>query len=260
MTKRATWRAVAIPTEHGGWGLTLEPILLGLLVAWSLPGMALGVAALLAFLARTPIKVVLVDRYRHRRLDRTHLAARFAGVELAILAALIAVVAVTAPASTWVPLLLAAPAIAVELWFDMRSRSRRLAPELCGAVGIASVAAAIALAGGEEAAVAAGLWCVLAARSVASIPYVRHQIQRSRDRVGWPLGSDVAQAVAVVLAVVGWAIGWVPALGAIAIAVLAVFQVVDARLKLRPIKVVGVQQMLLGLFVVAMTAIGVAVG
>ena len=25
------WRAVAMPSEHGGWGLTLEPVLLGLL-------------------------------------------------------------------------------------------------------------------------------------------------------------------------------------------------------------------------------------
>ncbi|MDX2007394.1 MAG: hypothetical protein SFU83_19325 [Meiothermus sp.] len=26
-------RSVALPNEHGGWGFTLEPILLGLLVA-----------------------------------------------------------------------------------------------------------------------------------------------------------------------------------------------------------------------------------
>lgn len=32
--ERSTLRAVAIPTEHGGWSLTLEPVLLGLLVAW----------------------------------------------------------------------------------------------------------------------------------------------------------------------------------------------------------------------------------
>ena len=30
-TERSAWRAVAMPAEHGGWGLTLEPVLLGLL-------------------------------------------------------------------------------------------------------------------------------------------------------------------------------------------------------------------------------------
>ena len=59
-----------IPSEHGGWGLTLEPALLGLLVAPSIAGGALAIAAFLAFLVRTPLKVLLVDRRRHRELDR----------------------------------------------------------------------------------------------------------------------------------------------------------------------------------------------
>ena len=51
---RAGWRGVAVPTEHGGWGLTAEPVLLGLLVAFSWPGLLIGSAALLAFLAARP--------------------------------------------------------------------------------------------------------------------------------------------------------------------------------------------------------------
>jgi YwiC-like protein len=62
--QRAAWRAMAIPDEHGGWGLTAEPVLLGLLVAPSWAGAALAVAAFVAFLVRTPLKVVLVDRWR----------------------------------------------------------------------------------------------------------------------------------------------------------------------------------------------------
>ncbi len=83
-----------MPAEHGGWSLTLEPVLLGLLVA------------------------------------------RF-----------------------WWPLLAAAPLVAIKLWFDMRSRSRRLLPELAGTVGIGSVAA--------ETALALGLWVAVAARAGA---------------------------------------------------------------------------------------------
>src|SRR5438067_8458307 len=45
---RSPWRAVVIPSEHGGWGLTLEPALLGLLVAPSIAGGALAIAAFLA--------------------------------------------------------------------------------------------------------------------------------------------------------------------------------------------------------------------
>jgi hypothetical protein len=35
-------RLVALPAEHGGWGLLLEPIALGLAVAPSLAGTFLG--------------------------------------------------------------------------------------------------------------------------------------------------------------------------------------------------------------------------
>src|SRR5689334_962019 len=43
-------RALALPTEHGGWGLLLEPLLLGLLIVPSAPGAAVAAAALGAFL------------------------------------------------------------------------------------------------------------------------------------------------------------------------------------------------------------------
>src|SRR6187397_2696511 len=82
---RPGWRAVAVPTEHGGWGLTAEPILLGLVIAPSVAGLCLGAATMLAFLVRSPLRVVLVDRHRHRTLDRTRLAGRIALAEVAVL-------------------------------------------------------------------------------------------------------------------------------------------------------------------------------
>lgn len=98
---RSALRAVAVPSEHGGWGLTAEPVLLGLLVAPSVSGALLGAGALIAFLARTPLKVVLVDRWRHRRLPRTVLAGRLAAGELAILAMLVAIVAIRTGWGWW---------------------------------------------------------------------------------------------------------------------------------------------------------------
>jgi hypothetical protein len=192
---RSTLRAVAIPTEHGGWSLTLEPVLLGLAVSWSWPGAAVGIAAVLAILARTPLKFVLVDQWRGRWLERTSVAARAAFGELLVLAALLALAALGADGRFWFPLLAAAPLVAIELWFDMRSRSRRLVPELAGTVGIGSVAAAIALADGAENAMALGLWVVVAARAVAAIAYARTQVFRTRGRLHHIWNSDLAQAL-----------------------------------------------------------------
>ena len=255
--ERSTLRAVAVPTEHGGWSLTLEPVLLGLLVAWSWPGLSLGVAAMLAFLARTPLKLVLVDGWRGRWLTRTTVTAQVAGAELLVLATLITAAALTADAQFWWPLLAAAPLVAIELWFDMRSRSRRLLPELAGTVGIGSVAAAIALADGNDTVVAMGLWIVVAARAAAAIPYARTQVFRTRGRP-YQLGhSDLAQALAVIAVTTGWLVDAVPLAAAVAIAAVAMFNVAAVRAAPRPAKIIGLQQMFFGLAAVIVTAIAV---
>jgi hypothetical protein len=73
-----------MPVEHGGWGLTIEPGLLGFLCAPGLPSLLLALAAATAFLVRTPLRAVLIER-RHERgrpigasEDRARLTARVA--------------------------------------------------------------------------------------------------------------------------------------------------------------------------------------
>jgi hypothetical protein len=262
--ERSSLKAVALPTEHGGWGLTAEPALLGLVVAPSVAGGALAFAALVAFTARTPLKVALVDRWRGRRLPRTRLAERVAAAELAVLVALVAVAFATADGAFWVPLVVAAPLVTVELWFDMRSRGRRLVPELAGSVGIAAVAAAIVLAAGDAAArggvrLAIGVWLVVAARAVASLPFVRLQLARAKGRPHRVVLSDAAQAAGLVLGAVAVVLDPRLVPGLVALAVVAALDVVGARRPPPPAVVLGIRQMLLGLAVVAATAAGVIV-
>ncbi|MGA9278265.1 YwiC-like family protein [Ilumatobacter sp.] len=256
--RRSTWRAVAIPSEHGGWGLTAEPILLGLIIGFSWPGVAVGTAALLAFLVRTPLKLYLVDRRRGRTLERTRLAARVAGIELGLIVAL-TLAAISSSGSAWlIPIAAATPFVATELWFDVRSRGRRLVPEVSGSIGIASVAAAIVVAGGGSVAVAVGAWLILGARATTSIPFVRTQIMRLRHGTAPLVLTDVLQAVGVVVAGVAVAVEPTMIVGAAAVAAVAIVQFCWLRREfVPPAKVLGTVQMVLGLIVVAATAIGV---
>ena len=256
--ERSLLRQVAVPSEHGGWSLTAEPIVLGLAVAWSAPGVLLGAAAMLAFLARTPVKLVLVDLWRHRWLRRTRVAAVVAGVEVAAIAlAVVGASLLADSASFWLPLLAAAPLVVVELWFDMRSRGRRLLPELAGTVGIGSVAAAIALAGGADTALALGLWCVIGARGAAAIPAVRSQIMRMHGRPAHVAQSDVAQALAVAAVALAWWLDAAPFASLVALTVVGVVNLVVVRRPPPRVALIGIQQMLFGLAVVAVTAVAV---
>lgn len=256
---RSTLRSVAMPTEHGGWGLTLEPAVLGLVVAPSVAGVCLAAAALVAFAARTPLKIALVDRRRHRSLPRTKVAWRVATVELALLAALAAGAVATADARFWIPALIAAPFLAVEASYDVRSRGRRLVPELAGAIGVSSLAAMVLLAGGRSAALAAAAWLVLGARVVTSIPFVRAQIARIHGRPVARSATAGADAAAVALAAAAVAVDHRATAGAVAVVAVVVAQRLMAlATPPRPV-VLGLRQMALGVAVALATALGVLV-
>lgn len=251
-------RAVAVPSEHGGWGLTIEPGLLGLLVAPSVAGACLAVAALGLFVLRTPLELALVDRRRHRRLPRTRLAERVAAVESVLLAALVVVAALTAHDSRWwIPAAVAAPLVAVELTYDIRSRRRRLVPELTGAVAIAAVAAVVVIAADGDPRLAAGLWLILAARVTTSIPHVRAQIDRLRGRDWQPGLVLVSDLAAVVVAGVAVFLDGRIIVGAVALVAVVVVQQVRRRRPVASVKIIGASQMVLGFAVVAASASGV---
>jgi hypothetical protein len=178
--------------------------------------------------------------------------------ELAALLAMVAIAFVDAGVDWVAPFAVALPLFAIELWFDSRSRSRRLLPELCGAVGICAIAASIALAGGESATLAVALWMVLAARAVASVPFARTQVLRLRTTPPSPRTSDVAQLAGVVLAAIAVAIDDAVLLGAVAVVLVTLVQFVWSRGPARPAKAVGFAQLGFGLAVVFATATGVA--
>lgn len=251
-----TLRAVALPTEHGGWSLTLEPVLLGLLVEPGWSGAYIGLAALVAFLVRTPLRIALVDGYRARSLPRTGPARRIAALELTLLAGLVLLAAATAERSFLWPVIAAAPLVLIELWYDVRSRSRRLVPELAGATGVAAVAAIIALAGGGTGRLAVGLWCVAAARAVAAIAFVRVQLRRSKGQAHSVRRSDGFQLLAVTAATIGWLLDAVSAAGVVAISALALVHAVLARRPVPATPILGAQQVVLGLGVVLTAALG----
>ncbi|MEA2026511.1 MAG: YwiC-like family protein [Chloroflexota bacterium] len=263
--RKPTLRSVAMPAEHGGWGLTLEPGILGVLVAPSVAGLLLGVAALLAFLVRTPLRLVLIGRHRAGdrsrsvvSLERMRLATRIAGLELAgIGGAVVATALLASDPMWWLPMAVAVPLFAVALWFDMRSLSRHLVPEIVGSVAIAGVAAMGALAGGATWPLAIGAWVILGARILSSIPHVRAQVLRlHRQEVPAAL-TLVGDLTALGTAIVAVLLEPTLILGALAVVGLIVIQRITLARPPRPARILGVRQMILGFTVVGATAAGV---
>ena len=182
MSQRTTKiRAVALPAEHGGWALIIEPIVLGLLVAPSTGGLFIGLAALACFLARPPLKIAIGDRRKKQVLTRTSFADRFALLYITLAITLFAVAALTANREWLLPFVVAAPLVLVQLFYDARGYSRKLVPEIAGALAVGSISTSIALAGGWSKPAAYALWLIVACRHAPTILYLRVLLSRRRQ-------------------------------------------------------------------------------
>ena len=182
---QAAWKAIALPAEHGSWGLTLEPILAGMLTQPSWPGFLFGVAAFAAFLMRWPLRSYLLARRRARR----RLAWQFVvGYGAVAVLALVATIWLGGWAPL-LPLLIAIPFGLVFVYYDWRRVGRTWQAELAAPIAFAGVVAVILLLGGAETGQAYAFWLALAGRSAPSIFYVRARLKldKGHGAMIWPV-------------------------------------------------------------------------
>ena len=256
-------RPVALPAEHGGWALIIEPIVLGLLVAPSIPGLFIAVAAFACFLARHPLKVALSDRRKGRVLKRTSLADRFALLYTAFAVVSFAIAISNGDREFLLPLFIAAPLVLVQLTYDSLGHSRKLIPEIAGAVAVGSISTAIALAGGWSRATAYALWIIVACRHVPTILYLRVLLRRRRQRQPALVNEAVIGVQLLALFVVGLLLYFriAPALTIVVFAILLVRAVVGLLNETVPApKKVGISEIVFGVLTVLAVSVGYRLG
>ena len=251
-------KTIALPVEHGGWGMLAEPLVMGLLLAPTLAGLGLAVAALGAFLVRHPLKLALSDWWRGTRYPRTMLAARVAAVYATFALCGLALAVWRAPAAAWLPVLVAAPLGLLQLWYDARLQGRQLLPELLGGVALGAGASALMLAGGWAMAPALAAWALLAAKAVASVVYIRARLRLDRGQPASRGPGVLAHVAALGLAVTLALFGWGPWLGVAAFTVLlarAAHGLSSWHRRVRP-QVVGFTELAYGTLTALLLCIG----
>ncbi|HEX3052153.1 MAG TPA: YwiC-like family protein [Aggregatilineaceae bacterium] len=255
---RVRWKSIAIPPEHGSWGFLLEPILLGLLVAPSLAGVMMSLAVLGAFLMRHPLKIAFTDWRRGKRYARTKTAERFVvGFGALAAAGLFSAVAL-AGIDILLPVLLVVPLALLQLFSYVQNEGRNVLPELAGAGAIAISVSSIALAGGESQRTALLLWLVLLARNIPSILYIRARLRLDKGKPVEAIPTYLSNLVAVLGVTVLTLVAYTSILSLVALLILAaraVYGLSPYRRNIR-VQVIGVLEMIYGLLVVILTALG----
>lgn len=257
------WRTVALPTEHGGWGFISEPILLGLLLAPSLGGFALGVTAFAAFLLRHPLKLFLKDIRADRSVPRTLVARRFVQIYggVMIVAAISVVLLMSSP-FVLMPISISIPFIGVQLWYDVHNKGRSLTAELAGAVATGAFASSIVLLDEWTFAVAMGLWLALAIKGVTAVLYVRSRLRLERGKPASRLLAMIVHGVGILVLLVTASYALLPWTAPVAMVILAIRAGVGLSVlrKARPPKVIGIQEMIYGFGFVILVVLGYSVG
>jgi hypothetical protein len=251
-------RRIALPTEHGGWGFLLEPLVAGLSIAFSIGGVWIAVMIIGAFLLRQPLKMLILDRRGTRDGGRAAVARKYICFYTLICASGAIGAFFTAGIESLVPLACVLPLAAVQNYHDTFRRSRNLVAEIAGAVAISASIAAIAIAGGLNQLAALGLWAVFVARLVPSILYVRERLLVEKGKAYSRLLPIIVHFAAV------------GAIGTLAVFGLASFLTVAVMLILlfrcysglrpgrKPMKAmqIGVRELIYGIFLVISVVVG----
>jgi hypothetical protein len=250
---------VALPTEHGGWSFISEPILLGLLLAPSFGGIALGIAALGTFLLRQPFKIFVKDVRNRRRIARTQTAKQFILVYAGLTAAagLIMLLLIPTP-DTLLPLLFALPLFATQLTYDIGNQSRSAVAELAGSLATGALASSIVLMQGWTMLPALGLWQVMALKATTAILYVRSRLRLERGKPAGVRLAVVAHGIACVLLLAANHYGLIPWTAPVAMGILtgrAVLGLSRWRAARLP-RSIGMQELVIGVGFVLLVVIG----
>lgn len=170
--------SVFLPKEHGSWSLALEPVVLGLLIAPSMAGLALACASVTVLFLRRPFKAALGSAGTDRRGP-----AGFAFVVLASfsLIGLGEAFLFASPQMLW-PLLVAVPFCVLYGYFDGQGDSRAAAAELSGSAAFAVLPLAFATLAGWPASAALALAALALIRSIPTVLTVRGYLRMSKSR------------------------------------------------------------------------------
>lgn len=251
------YRSVALPAEHGGWGFLLEPMVAGLLVRPSWAGFWLCLAALGVFLIHQPLRIVVKDRLKGRRYERTRWAERFAAAYGGLAVVFFLLAWTQAQAAFWLPLVIAVLLSVVQLLYEGRNRGRELVPETFGALALGATAPAVVLAAGSTLQLAAVLWLLMALRAVPSLLYVRVRLRLQRGQALQPWLPIAAHLLALLVVLALCWLGLISWIGLAAPLLLLGRAVYGLRTTETPVPArdVGIQEMIFGLLFAVLVAL-----
>lgn len=250
--RKVKFTQIALPAEHGSWGFLLEPLVGGLGVAFSGGGIFVALMVIGAFLARRPLQVLINQRNTQDAAMRNTALKCVALFSLGAAVGLIGTVT-SSGLSVLIPLALAIPLAAFQLYTESTMRGRQLVAEISGAVIMPTSAASILLAGGVMWPSAIAVWFFFVARFVPSIIYVRNRLNLEKGKASsmlLPAILHIAALIAVSLLALSKFLPMLTIAAFVLLLARSIYGLSPYRKRVKAMKI-GVSEVIYGLIVVA---------
>lgn len=250
-------KKILLPRQHGSWGFTLEPLLLGLLAAFSVDGFWLALAIIFAFLNHQPIRIAFKSQGQKRFLALFFLSL------FALIAGVIFVWFIYKQGlKTSTPVLITMALMVFYLGLDLRGYSRLLFTEILAAVAMGLVTVSMALAAGWNWPMALGLLTIVWIRAITTTYYVRARLRLDRGDRRYVFRAYFVHFIGVLVLVLSVRYAHLPWLALIAYLVLTwrAFAGVSSRRRSLTVKQIGFREFLYGLQMVLLSALGYWIG
>jgi len=154
--------------------------------------------------------------------------------------------------------LLGLPLVMIQFIADLRNLNRSLVAELASSLAMGAVASAIVLIDGWLLLPAFGLWLALGVKAVAAVLYVRARLRLERNMPAHSKLAVIFHIIGLILLVVAAFFAIVPWTVPAAMIILLLRAVIglSSLRKVRPPKIIGMQEIAYGLAFVIAIAIG----
>jgi len=250
-------KSVALPREHGAYGFTIEPLLLGLLAAYTPVGLSLALGTMLAFFAHQPIKILFGQ---NKSLHKAALLFLFLYLLTAVFFFILFISRV--PLHTAAPFYTALLLMTFYLILDLLHYSRRIFVEIMAPAAIGLIAVSIVLAAGWSDSKALGLGLLLAARFVPTTFYVRARLRLEKKQNPENTTAVFSSSFAFLMVLLLTVMGITPwtGLAAVGILTLRAFLGLSSYRKKSTVKAIGMREFMYGQILVWLSAAGYWLG
>ncbi len=176
-----------MPSEHGSWGFVLEPLVLSLIVAYSLPGLLLSLCTFFMFLSHQPIK----NLFKRKNINpNKKISQIFLAIYFLFILTFFAIVLFQVSLTFLIPFGISLIVMINYLFTLYNQKNRKLVNELSAPVSISLIALSIVLFDGWQIENVIAFWFILLARSIPTTFYVHAKllmIKKKSAKKGLPI-------------------------------------------------------------------------